>query len=39
LDEETQVNLMIEETWEALGKPIVVPYLGKIGLFNDAVEM
>jgi hypothetical protein len=34
LDEETQVNIMIEETWETLGKPIVVPSLGRIGLFK-----
>jgi hypothetical protein len=34
LDEETQVNIMIEETWEILGKPIVVPSLGRIGLFK-----
>jgi hypothetical protein len=25
LDEETQVNIMTEDTWEILGKPIVVP--------------
>jgi hypothetical protein len=25
LDEETQVNIMKEETWEILGKPIVIP--------------
>ena len=34
LDEETQVNIMIEETWETLGKPILVPSLGRIGLFK-----
>jgi hypothetical protein len=34
LDEETQVNIMIEETWEILGKPIVVPYLGRISFFK-----
>jgi hypothetical protein len=34
LDEETQVNIMIESTWEILGKPIVVPSLGRIGLFK-----
>jgi hypothetical protein len=26
---------MTEETWEILGKPIVVPSLGRIGLFNE----
>jgi hypothetical protein len=34
LDEETQVNIMTEETWEILGKPTVVPSLGRIGLFK-----
>jgi DNA-binding transcriptional regulator GbsR (MarR family) len=30
LDEETQVNIMIERTWELLGKPATVPSLGGI---------
>jgi hypothetical protein len=34
LDEEIQVNIMIEENWEILGKPVVVPSLGGIGLFK-----
>jgi hypothetical protein len=34
LDEETDVNLMPESTWEILGKPIMIPLLGKIGLFK-----
>jgi hypothetical protein len=34
LDEETQVNMMTEETWGILGKPIVVLSLGRIGLFK-----
>jgi hypothetical protein len=34
LDEETQVNIMTESTWEILGKPTVVPSLGRIGLFK-----
>jgi hypothetical protein len=34
LDEETKVNIMIEETWEVLGNPIMVPSLGRIGLFK-----
>jgi hypothetical protein len=34
LDEETQVNIMTEETWGMLGNLIVVPYLGRIGLFK-----
>jgi hypothetical protein len=34
LDEETQVNIMTERTWEILGKPAMVPSLGGIGLFK-----
>jgi hypothetical protein len=34
LDEETQVNIMIEGTWEILGKLVMVPSLGGIGLFK-----
>jgi len=34
LDDETQVNLMPESTWEILGKPAMIPSLGKIGLFK-----
>jgi hypothetical protein len=34
LDEETQVNIMIEGTWEILGKPAMVSSLGRIGLFK-----
>jgi hypothetical protein len=34
LDEETHVNIMTEETWKFLGKPTVVPYLGRISLFK-----
>jgi hypothetical protein len=34
LDEETQVNVMTERTWELLGKPAMVPSLGGIGLFR-----
>jgi hypothetical protein len=34
LDEETQVNIMIEETWEILGQPTMVPSLRRIGLFK-----
>jgi hypothetical protein len=34
LDEETQVNIMTERTWEILGKPVMVPSLGGIGLFR-----
>jgi hypothetical protein len=28
LDEETQVNIMIERTWEISGKPAMIPSLG-----------
>jgi hypothetical protein len=34
LDEETQVNIMKESTWEILGKPTIVSPLGRIGLFK-----
>jgi hypothetical protein len=34
LDEETLVNIMTEDTWEILGKPTIVPSLGRIGLFK-----
>jgi hypothetical protein len=34
LDEETQVNIMTERTWEILGKPAMIPSLGGIGLFK-----
>jgi hypothetical protein len=34
LDEETQVNIMTESTWEILGKPAMIPSLGGIGLFK-----
>jgi hypothetical protein len=34
LDEETPVNIITEGTWEILGNPIVVPSLGRIGLFK-----
>jgi hypothetical protein len=34
LDEETQVNIMTEGTWEILGNPAMIPSLGGIGLFR-----
>jgi hypothetical protein len=34
LDEETQVNIMPERTWEAIGRPIMIPSLGGIGIFK-----
>jgi hypothetical protein len=34
LDEGTQMKIMIEITWETLGRPAMVPSLGKIELFK-----
>jgi hypothetical protein len=34
LDEETHMNIMPENTWEILGKPAMIPSLGRIGLFK-----
>jgi hypothetical protein len=34
LDEETQMNFMIERTWEVVGKPIMILSLRGIGLFR-----
>jgi hypothetical protein len=34
LDEETHVNIMPERTREILGKPVMVPSLGRVGLFK-----
>jgi hypothetical protein len=34
LDEETQVNIMIERTWEFLRNPAMIPSLGGIRLFK-----
>ena len=34
LDKETQVNIMIERTWEIFGNPTTVSSLGRIGLFK-----
>jgi hypothetical protein len=28
------MNIMLESTWEILGKPAMVPSLGRIGLFK-----
>jgi hypothetical protein len=35
LDEETQVNIMPESTWEILGKPAMIPSLGRIGCLKE----
>jgi hypothetical protein len=32
LDEETHVNIMLEKSWEILGKPTMAPSLGRIAL-------
>jgi hypothetical protein len=34
LDEETRMNIMLERTWEAIGRPTMIPSLGGIGLFK-----
>jgi hypothetical protein len=34
LDEETQMNIMPERTWEAIGRPAMIPSLGGISLFK-----
>ena len=34
LDEKTPVNIMKKYTWEILGKPTMIPSLGRIGLFK-----
>ena len=34
LDEETQVNVMTERTWEAIERPAMTPSLSGIGLFR-----
>jgi hypothetical protein len=34
LDEETQVNIMTERTWEAIGRHAMIPSLGGVGLFR-----
>jgi hypothetical protein len=34
LYEETHVNIMPERTWKILGKPAMIPSLGRIGLFK-----
>jgi hypothetical protein len=33
LDEETQMNIIPERTWEAIGRPAMIPSLGGISLF------
>jgi hypothetical protein len=34
LDEETPVNIMTQRTWEAIGRPVMIPSLGGVGLFK-----
>jgi hypothetical protein len=34
LEEEMHVNIMPESTWEILGKPAIIPSLGRIGFFK-----
>jgi hypothetical protein len=35
LDEEAQVNIMPERTWESIGKPSMIPSLGGTSLFRE----
>jgi hypothetical protein len=37
LDEETHMNIMPESTWEIFGRPVMVPSLGRIGLFKGNI--
>jgi hypothetical protein len=39
LDKETQVNIMLERTWEVIGNPTMIPSLGGIGLFIGKIVM
>jgi hypothetical protein len=39
LDEETQVNIIPERNWEAIGNPAMIPSLGGIGLFRGKLMM
>lgn len=34
LDEETDLNIMTKEAWEAMDRPTLLPSLGRIGLFK-----
>ena len=34
LDEETQMNIMSDITWEDIGRPVMIPSLGGISLFR-----
>jgi hypothetical protein len=34
LDEETQLNIILERTWEAIGRPAMIPSLAGIILFR-----
>jgi hypothetical protein len=34
MDEETSVNIMTEKTWEAIGRPVMIPSLRGVGLFR-----
>ena len=37
LDQETQVNIMPERIWEAIGKPTMIPSLGGTSLFRGKI--
>jgi hypothetical protein len=34
IDEETHVTIMTERTWKAIGRPPMIPSLGRVGLFR-----
>ncbi len=34
LDEESEENVMIERTWEFMGRPAMIHSLGNIGMFK-----
>ena len=36
LDEETNLNIMTEEAWEAMERPTLLPSLGRVGLFKGS---
>jgi hypothetical protein len=37
LDEETWVNIMPDRTWEAIGRPAMIPSLGGISLLRGKI--
>jgi hypothetical protein len=37
LDEETKLNIMLERTWEYIGRPAMIPSIGGISLFRGKI--